>query len=241
MYLIGCVLMLRFCLKGWKGCCLHWGHISIFLFMCDWSKSIEALNCTPQRTKEDEQTAFCGGENVISECLQWKWPQPFMLYRNMWWSLRDGSSLCVPASVKPQPLGIAPPPIFSPFSFTGDRDNLLFAIASSSSSPARPRRPILSPLGPLRFIMSAIPFVISGHQLLTRRGGPVKQAWLNTLCPGVLLARAQQWWSLVSGSFISPVGTPAYCGSSVALRWLSEWTYLSLSSSTKCLSLYFSL
>lgn len=130
---------------------------------------------------------------------------------------------------------------FSPFPFTWDCANLLFAIASSSSSPARPRPPILSPLGPLRFIMSAIPFVISGHQLLTRRGGPVKQAWLNTLCPSVLFARARQWWSLVSRSFISPVGTPAYCGSSVALRWLSEWTYLSLSFSTKCISLYFRL
>lgn len=171
-----------------------------------------------------------------------KWRQPCTLYRNMQWSSHDGNSLFASASLQPRPLGKAPPsPFFHPFlSFESvPISSLQLHLHLPHLLDHRP--PILSPLGPLRFITPAIPFVISGHQLLTRRGGPVKQAWLNTLRPAVLLAGARQWWSLVSGSFISPVGTPAYCGSSVALRWLSEWTYLSLSSSTKCLSLCFSL
>lgn len=49
----------------------------------------------------------------------------------------------------------------------------------------------------------------------------------SALC--IFLTWVQKWWSVMSGSFISLVGTWAYCGSSVALRWLSSWIYLSLS------------
>ena len=49
----------------------------------------------------------------------------------------------------------------------------------------RPLQPSPFPPGPLHFIISAIPSVISGHRLLTRRGRPVKQAWLNALCPSI--------------------------------------------------------
>lgn len=49
--------MLRFCLKGKKALvCIQ--DTLVFFFLCDWSESIEALNCTLPRTKEDEQTAF---------------------------------------------------------------------------------------------------------------------------------------------------------------------------------------
>lgn len=55
----------------------------------------------------------------------------------------------------------------------------------------RPLQPSRFPLGPLHFIISAISFVISGHQLLTRHGRLVKQAWLNALCPSISLSCAQ--------------------------------------------------
>lgn len=74
------------------------------------------------------------------------------------------------------------------------------------------------------FFMLVTP-VMNGCWLLTRRRGPVKPVWLNALC--ISLTWVQKWWSLMSGSFISLVGTRAYCGSSVALRWLSWWIYLS--------------
>lgn len=69
--------------------------------------------------------------------------------------------------------------------------------------------------------------VMNGYWLLTRRLGPVKPVWLNAIC--FFFTWVQKWWSLMSGSFISLVGTRAYCGSSVALRWLSWWIYLCFS------------
>lgn len=103
---------------------------------------------------------------------------------------------------------------------------------SAFLSPSLPHfhlQPSFYLFGTQRSIISVIPSVISGHWLLTRRERPVKQVWLNALCPSISLTWRQWWWSRMSGSFISPGDTLAYCGSFVALRWLSYGTDRSLS------------
>lgn len=186
----------------------------------------------PSRVKTNKALPTCGfwqsdcmeliWNSMESSCVNNKHSQEHHTYSIAWWMKTGGSLVCsfmyyqwLCGNTHTVYIGqkITPPSVvLRPFKSS----QIIFSLPLQTSSTRSP-----FPLGPLHFIILAIPFVISGHWLLTRRGGPVKQAWLNALCPSVFLTWAQRWWSLMSGSFISPVGTLAYCGSSVALRWLS--------------------
>lgn len=94
--------------------CLHWGHISIFCVRVWLEVKQRGIELYSSKNKRG-----------WTDCLLWRGECYFQMpatevaatlfYRNMFWSLHDENSLCVPDSVKPQSPGIAPLLFFSPF------------------------------------------------------------------------------------------------------------------------------